>query len=152
MSLNTAAIFNAIESHLLATGLFHRVNTHEPKSAPQDPLVASLTWARTLPVPTGSGLAATTAVTVYLIRIYNNMLSEPQNAIDPTVLAASDAVMGDLSGDFELGGNVRNIDLLGQTGAQLSAQAGYITVDNTMFRTSDIEVPVIINDAWTQTA
>ncbi len=152
MSLNSAAVFNALESHLLATGLFHRVNTHEPKSAPQDPLVASVTWASTGPAPAGSGLKATTGLCVFLIRIYNNMLSEPQDAIDPTVLVATDVVMEALTGDFELGGNVRNVDLLGQTGSTLSAEAGYITVDSTLFRTADITVPVIINDAWPQTA
>ncbi len=152
MSLNTAAVFNKIQSHLLATGLFLRVNTHEPKSAPKEGLTAALWADRIIPAPEGSGLQATTAVTVYMIRIYSNMLAQPQDAIDPAVVTATDVVMTDLSGDFELGGNARNIDLLGQTGITLSAQAGYVTIDNTMFRVIDITVPCIINDAWTQTA
>lgn len=152
MSLATAAVFNALQSHLLASGLFRKVNTAEPKSAPPDSGLTAAIWMdRVLPMPADSGLIATTAATVYMIRIYTNMLAEPQDAIDPQVLTATDAIMEDLHGDFDLGSNVRNIDLMGRSGVQLSAQAGYLNIDNTLFRVMDITVPVIVNDAWTQT-
>jgi len=60
-------------------------------------------------------------------------------------------LMTSYAADFELGGNARNIDLLGQTGVQLSAQAGYVEIDNRLFRVMDITIPVIVNDAWAQT-
>jgi len=152
VSLNTAAVFNALQSHLLATGLFKKVNTSEPKSAPKEDITAALWMDRAEPFAPASGLQATSAVVTYMIRIYSNMLTEPQDAIDPAVLTATDTVMTALSADFQLGSNARNIDLLGNSGTSLSAQAGYVNIDQTIFRVMDITVPVIINDAWTQTA
>jgi len=152
MSLASAAVFNSLVSHVAATGLFRRVNTAEPKSAPSDSGLTSAIWMdRVLPYGSGSGLQRTTAVTVYMIRIYNNMLEEPTDAIDPAVLAATDTIMTALHGDFELGGNAMAVDIFGMSGVGLSAQAGYINQDNRLFRVMDITVPVIVSDAWTQT-
>ncbi len=152
MSLNTAATINALESHLLATGLFRRVNTHEPKNAPDTGLTAALIVSAINP-DQSSGLQATSAVVVYQARLYLGMLNEPQDAIDPSMITAVDTVFTALTGDFELGGNARAIDLLGMTGGGgLSATAGYVTVDTTMYRIMDITIPVIHNDVWTQTA
>ena len=77
-----------------------------------------------------------------------------QFAIDPKVMAAVTDYMGSLSGDFLLGnvGGVRNVDLLGQTGQALDAQAGYIEIDKTVFRVMTIQIPVIINDMFVQVA
>lgn len=150
MSLNTTAVLDAIVSHALAAGLFDTVNSHEPKVAPGTGLACAI-WADSIrPVPTGSGLQKTTALAIFNVRIYQNMLSEPQDAIDPAMINAVDALMTAYSGDFELGGNVRNIDLLGQTTFSLSAQAGYINQDGRLYRVMTIMLPVIINDAWSQ--
>jgi len=80
------------------------------------------------------------------------MLTEPQAEIDPAVMAAVDALFTALSGDFSLGGRVRNIDLLGAHGVGLSAQAGYQTINQTAYRVMTIVIPLIINSAWVQEA
>lgn len=151
MAIDVSALFNAMESHALETGLFENVNGHEPKRAPGNGLTAAV-WVQSVgPVPEGSGLAITSGLLVFFVRIYQNMLMEPQDAIDPMVINAVDALFTAYSGDFELGGTVRNIDLLGATGTALSAQAGYINQDNKLFRAMTITVPLIINDLWGQT-
>ncbi len=150
MSLNTAATISALESHLLATGLFQRVNTHEPKNAPDTGMTASIIASTINPTQT-SGLASTSAVVVYQTRIYLGMLNEPQDAIDPSMIVAVDTVLTALTADFELGGNARNIDLFGAEGqGTLNAEAGYVTVDTTMYRIMDINIPVVHNDVWPQ--
>ena len=150
MALNTKATIDALQSHLLATGIFRRVNTHEPKNAPDTGLTAAM-WVQSVrPSPNDSGLQKTTAGATYMVRIYNGMVNEPQDMIDPTITAAVDTVMTALSADFELGGNARNIDLLGQTGTPLEATAGYVTIGSTMYRIMDIQIPVIHNDVWDQ--
>lgn len=150
MSFAAQAILDAAVSHALASGHFERVNGHEPKNAPGRGLTAAI-WAQSLgPVPAGSGLTRTTARLVLNIRIYSDMLQEPQDGIDPAVLRAVDALMSAYSGDFELGGNVRNVDLLGQAGIPLSAEAGYQNVGGTMYRIMTITLPLIVNDVWTQ--
>jgi hypothetical protein len=152
VSLDTTGIMNAAVSHALALGHFERVNGHEPASAPGSGLTGAV-WVQEIgPVPSGSGLRATTARLVLNVRIYTSMLQEPADAIDPNMLTAVDALMSAYSGDFDLGGLVRNVDLLGQTGASLSGQAGYISQDNVLYRVFTITLPMIINDVWTQEA
>jgi hypothetical protein len=145
-------IFDGVVSHALALGRFDRVNGHEPKSAPPSGLTAAVWVDRIAPVPAMSGMASTTGVLVLNARIYTTMLSEPQDAIDPAVLAAVVDLMGAYSGDFDLGGSVRNVDLLGQSGFALSAQAGYLNQDNKIFRVMTITLPLIVNDLWDQVA
>lgn len=152
MPLNAVALFDAMESHALATGLFERVNGHEPKSAPGNGLTAAVWSEEITAVPEGSGLAATTGLVVFFLRIFQNMLMEPQDAIDPMVLGAVDALFDRYSGDFTLGGLIRNVDLLGSTGTYLSARAGYVNIDKRLFRTMTVTIPLIINDIWSQSA
>lgn len=152
MSLGTKTILDKIESHALKSGLFDKVGTHEPKNPPGGKLTAAVWFQAVGPVPAGSGLAATSAVITFMMRLYTSMVQEPQDLIDPALVAAADVILEDLSGDFHLGGNVRNIDLLGQTGQALSAQAGYVTIGSTMYRVIDITIPCIVNDAWAQSA
>lgn len=145
-------LFDAIESHALASGLFDSVNTHEPKSAPGGEVHCAIYVARLGPLPAGSGLRQTTGVVTIMARIYVPMIQEPQDKIDPGIVVATDTLMADFSGDFTLGGNARNIDLMGQSGESLSARAGYIQIDQTVFRSMDITIPIIVNDVWTQEA
>lgn len=150
MSLDIAAILDGVVSHALMLGLFERVNAHEPANAPGHGLTCAV-WADSVaPLPAGSGLASTSARVVFNARIYTSMLQEPADAIDPNMVAAVDALMSAYSGDFELGGSVRNVDLLGQAGVPLSAQAGYLQQDGQLFRVMTIVLPVIVNDVWEQ--
>lgn len=152
MTLNVTEILSQVESHALAAGYFDRVNTHEPKAAPGNGLTVAIWVDRIGPVPDNSGLTVTTGVLALMVRIYSNMLQEPQDAIDPNVTIAVDHLLGAYSGDFELGGNVRNVDLLGQSGTPMSAQAGYIDIDHKLFRVMTITLPLIVNDQWSQGA
>lgn len=150
MSLGSSAIIDAATSHALATGMFERVNKHEPKDAPGAGLTAALWVDRIRPIPARSGLASTTALLVLILRIYSNMLQEPQDAIDPVVTDAVDALMTAYSGDLDLGGLISNIDLLGAHGQAMEARAGYLNVSGTMYRVMDLTIPCVVNDAWTQ--
>ncbi len=143
-------LFNKIESHAKGSGLFDSVNTHEPKSAPGGKLHCAIYVTGLRPMPLGSGLASTTGVVTLIARIYLPMIQEPQDKIDPTIVAAADTLMSKYSGDFSLGSSARNIDLLGSTGESLEARAGYITIDQTVFRSMDITIPIIVNDVYTQ--
>ncbi len=150
--MNTKALIQATLTHALKLGRFERVNGHEPKAAPGTRLTCAIWVQRISPVPTDSGLAATTARVELSVRVYSSMLAEPQDRIEPDMSAAVDALMGAYAGDFTLGGTIRNVDLLGQAGAPMEAVAGYVTVDTTLFRIVTITVPLIVNDAWTQAA
>lgn len=149
MSLNTEAILDKVTSHAMALGLFEKVNTHEPKNAPGNGLTAAI-WVQTIGPVRSSGLAKTSALVVYTVRLYANMLADPQDAIDPKLVSAVDVLFTAYAGDLDLGDTVRNVDLLGANGVTLNAQAGYLNADGKNFRIMDITLPLIINDAWDQ--
>jgi hypothetical protein len=144
------ALFAAVESHAQTLGLFERVNIHEPKNAPGNGLSCSI-WVESIKPVRSSGLASVSGVITFKARILSNMLAEPQDGIDPQILSAVCVLMAEYSGSFTLGGTVREIDLLGAEGEQLSAQAGYLSQDSRLFRAMELTIPVVINDMWTET-
>lgn len=148
--LNTRAMIDGLASHALSLGVFDKVNTHEPKAYPGHGLRAAIWSDRIEPYREGSGLASTSVVVTFYFRMYQNMMQEPQDEIDTHIIEAVDALMAKYSGDFDLAGAVRNVDLLGEAGTPLSSNAGYLNIDGKMCRTVDVIVPVIVNDAWVQ--
>lgn len=153
MTINSQDLVDRVASKAKATGLFDRVNKHEPKNKPGRGLTAAIWVDRIEPASSRSGLASTSARVVLNLRIYTNMLQNPQDAIDPAVMRATDVMMTELSGDFDLGGRDRWIDLLGATqGHELYAQSGYINIDNMVYRVMTLTVPIIVENAWTQAA
>ncbi len=153
MSFDDAAVnalMSACESIALKTGKFRTVNTHEPKAAPGSGLRCAI-WVQSIePIAAASGLASTSGYLVLFARIYGNMLQKPEDEIDPRMTSAAAALVGGFSGDFTLGGTVRNIDLLGEYGQRLAAQAGYVTIGGSMYRQMTVTVPAIVNDMWDQ--
>ncbi len=143
-------ILDEVISTVQRTGYFSKVNGHEPKRKPKGGLTAAV-WAQAIdPIPLASGLAATSARVVFNIRVYSSMLKEPQDAIDPAMLRAVSNIMRLFHDDFDFEGMIRNVDLLGQFGIALAGQAGYLEIDNTMYRVMDIAVPCIVNNVWAQ--
>lgn len=150
MTLDITTVIDAARSHAMASGFYERTTAHEPKNAPGGGITWAL-WVDTIdPVPTDSGLAATSARIAFVVRLYMSMLAEPQDGIDPALTQALLDMMVRYSGDFDLGGTVRNIDLLGQAGTPLSSKAGYLNQDGRLFRVYDITLPVIVNDVFAQ--
>lgn len=152
MSFDQAAVnslFDKIESHAMALGLFEQVNTHEPKSKPGNGLTCAI-WIQQIRPVTSSGLAATSGTVSLRARLYSNMLQQPYDMIDPNLTTAASTMLAAYSADLDLGGTTRAIDLIGTHGESLSAQAGYLEMDKRTYRVMDITIPVIVNDLWTQ--
>jgi hypothetical protein len=144
------SLVSYLESKALALGVFRSVNFHEPKSAPGTGLRLAL-WVQSIePIAMASGLSSSSGYVVVNARAYGNMLQKPEDDVDPRLMTAMTTLIGAYSGDFNLGGTVRNIDLLGEYGEKLSAQAGYVTIDSHLYRIMTLTIPVIVNDMWTQ--
>jgi hypothetical protein len=153
MSFDAAAVnalVSSVESIAMITGQFRRVNVHEPKSLPGSGLTCAI-WVQELsPIARGSGLSSTSGYVVLNARIYGNAFKKPEDELDPLLMTAATALVGAFSGDFTLGGTVRNIDLLGEYGQQLRALAGYLTIEQVVYRIMTVTVPCIVNDMWNQ--
>lgn len=147
------AILAAVESHALASGFFERVNGHEPRNMPSHGLTAAVWIDSIQPLPASSGLNITTYRLGLMVRIYLNGDAEPLDSIDPAMTAATGALMKAYNGDFTLGDLVKDVDLLGNSGAPLSAQAGWLRMDDgARMRVMTITLPLIVNDLWEQVA
>lgn len=149
MSLDASSILTKVTDHAARLGIFERVAGHEPKNAPGNG-ISCAAWFQNVTGIRSSGLSATTARVEFQVRVYQNFISEPQDAIDPVVVGAVDQLINAYSGDFEFGDTIRNVDLLGNYGVGLSAQAGYINMDGKLYRVVDITLPLIVNDVWEQ--
>jgi hypothetical protein len=150
--LGINAVINALVSHASRLGYFDTVHAHEPKSMPGQGLHYAVFMASLGPARSGSGLAATTARLELTGRIYTPFVRQPEDDIDPRLVDALDKLFEAYIGDFDLGGNVRNVDVFGGQGQGLNARFGYSTIDKQTYRTIDIVLPVVINDAWNQEA
>lgn len=148
MSLDASALFEAVRSHALATGLFDRVNTHEPANAPGNGVTAAIAFMRLGPVAAASGLDVASARLELAVRVYNPELQMPYDDIDPAVLNAASILIGVYAGDFTLDGIARDVDIFGAHGAGLDSRAGFVPIDGTQYRTVTITLPIIINDLW----
>lgn len=151
MSLDTDALVDAVCSHALATGLFDAVNSHEPKTGPGSGMYAAV-WVQSMRGVKSSGLNSTSVLVVFNVRLYSNMLQEPQDAIDPNIMRAADVLLRAYSADFRLDGLIRNVDLLGQHSQAMGGDAGYLEIDKVMSRVFTLNVPCIVNDLWDQVA
>lgn len=145
-------ILDAVVSDVKLSGYFRTVSEGEPKRAPGQGLTAAVWMQRMFGVGVLSGLNTTSGVLVFNVRIYSNMLAEPQDEIDRKMTRAASNVMRRWHDDFdfEMPTLIRNVDLLGITQVQLDCNAGYLEIDRKMFRIYDITLPVIVNDIWTQ--
>jgi hypothetical protein len=142
-------IIEYLASICSASANFDDVNMAEPKSAPSG-FDASVFMSGLQPA--ASGLTATSLRATFSIRVYQNMLMEPQGAIDALVASAIWDVMIAINADLTLGGlvGVRSVAVLGEDGEALRMETGYITIGGTLFRVFEIFVPVLLNDAMTQ--
>ena len=152
MSLDIRTILGAVESHAQQSGFFQAVNGFEPKSAPQNGLTCAIWVEQIGPARGGSGLDSTSVRLALFVRLYTPMLQQPEDAIDPDLMTALDALMAAYSGDFTLDGMLREVDLMGRYGDPLSARAGYLTTSGSEYRVMTITLPLIVNDLWEEVA
>ncbi|MFF7949139.1 hypothetical protein [Streptomyces griseorubiginosus] len=143
---------SAATSHAQSLGLFEQVLGHEPVSAPGSGLIYAVWVKRITPIPARSGLDSVSVRLELNGRVFMPADTEPQDDVDVAVTGAVDRLMNAYCGDFELGGSVANVDLLGMHGAALSADFGYARFDGALSRVATLVIPLILNDVWTEAA
>jgi hypothetical protein len=137
------ALFSALESHALKLGIFRRVDTHEPENAPGDGLSCSILLGPIAASGAMSGLVSVSGTITFLVMVWSSMMQKPLDGIDPAVLTAVSTLLNEYSGNFTLGGTVRDIDLL-----NLRAEPVYVEQEGKQFRVEQISLPIAINDLW----
>lgn len=150
--IDAHALFDALVSHALGLGLFDRVASHEPENAPGNGLtcVFTLDPAFLRPDPQRSGLAVTSVRLTVRAQILQPVTTQPADANDAVLLDATARLIEAYHTDFTLGGRVRNVDLLGGSGAPLQADAAYLEIDGQVYRSVSIPIPLIVSDVFSQ--
>lgn len=144
------AILDAVVSDVSSTGYFAYVNQHEPLRKPHGQITAAVWIQHIEPLGVLSGLASTGGRILFVIRLFKNMFDKPTDEIDPRMWQAASSLMRRYHDDFDFSNTIRNIDLLGQHGIKLSAIAGYLPMEDGIYRIIDIQVPCLVNDIWPQ--
>ena len=150
--LDLIAYRAAVMSHGQGLGLFENVLDHEPVSAPGSGLTYALWVADVATIAARSGLNAVSVRLELTGRVLMPADSEPQGDVDTAVTAAVNGLMREYSSDFELGGTIAAVDLLGMYGAGLRARFGYTRFDSTTYRAATLTIPLIINNVWSEVA
>jgi hypothetical protein len=145
-----AKLAQGLESHAKGLGIFTAgVSRHEPENDPPAGVACVIGIGAITPVRS-SGLDATSFRAEFAARCYVPATKRPLDDIDPLAAGAACDLMASLSADFTLGGLVREIDLLGSEGNAMQAQPGWLEQSGKKFRTADVIIPLIINDAFSQ--
>jgi hypothetical protein len=151
MGFDSTAIItmiNNVVSHAERLGIFEYVATHEPKSAFLAGTYLGI-WVQTIDPIQASGLSATSGRVVLFARIYTSFIQKPEDDIDRDILTACATLLNAYTGDFDFGATLRMVDLLGAYGTSLNAKAGYVTIDQKIYRIMTISIPLIFNDMFT---
>lgn len=147
-----SAILSALLTHAKALGAYERARIGEYKAAPGQGLSFALWVQAHGSSPRGSGLDATTPLLQVTARQYAPMPTRGDDDTEARMLDAADGYLSRLSGAFTLGGLVRNLDLLAEMGQPMTWQFGYLSIDNTLYRTCDLPVRCVLDDEWVQGA
>ena len=155
MAFNIKATLDAISSHIARTGYVNDVRIGEPVSPPDaiEKMHAAIYMA-------GAGVVSLTLSTTIevhsvVVRLYRRAAfgqGDDAGQVEAEMALAVSQVTSNLVGEFDLGSTMRNIDIAGQYGQSLSATWGYITIGNTVFRTVDLTVPLVVDESATQAA
>lgn len=151
MALDIGTVLDKLVSHAMATGLFETVNEFKVDEPSGDGITAGI-WADDITPIRSGGMAATSVRLTFKVRLFSSTEAAPESYLERAMVDAVSVLLTAYSGDFDLGGNARAIDLLGMEGAALSANAHYMNLSGVIFRVMDIAVPVLLNDVWDQTA
>jgi hypothetical protein len=152
MALDIGDILDRLVSHAQTLGYFETVNEFKVDEIGGSGGFTLGIWGDDITPIRSSGLASTSVRVLFKVRIFATTEAAPESYLERGMVDATSALLEAYSGDFELGGEARNVDLLGAHGVPLSANAHYMNLSGTIFRVMDITVPVLVNDVWTQTA
>lgn len=144
-------IFDAVVSDAQNSGYFDKVNRSEPVHMPATGLTAAVWVQGITPIEGISGLDCTSARVLFMLRIYCSLMKDNPDAIDPQLMRAASNLIRRYHGDFDFGGIIRNVDLLGSFGVKLEAVAGYYQQGpGVEWRVMDLLIPCIVTDVWPQ--
>ena len=148
-SFNVKTTLERVDGYLAASGYFragHMIG-HPKKPIPAQG--AELFAAAYMMSASVVALTLSTTIELHVIgiRVFRNFLTEPVSGIHFQLADAVSQIENDLVGEYDLGANIRNIDVGGQYGQPLRADWGTLDLGGMMYDVVDITVPLIVDDS-----
>jgi len=137
---------DVIVSELMKTNIFSTVAVGEPKAPPTDAKMTAHVWMNSINEVAGT-LDKTIEVYLMTVRVMIPMLEEPVGTIESDLAEAVSKADEALFANFSLDNKIRNIDILGQYGANYRVDWGYVEISQKIFRAADITLPMIVDDS-----
>ena len=137
-----------IESKIAASGQVRQTQVGEPKSPPSTLPAAAIFMdsVRIYKMTVDGGTGEVHAVN---IRIYADMLAEPQEWNEYGLAEVAENLINKLLTDADLNSKIMTIDAAGMAGQGLEMRWGYLDVSGKMHRIVDIGLPLLVNDSIT---
>jgi hypothetical protein len=148
--LDVGRIMDALASYAGRIGALERVQLHEPKTDVPSGLSAAVWFQSISPIQQLSSLSKTSVRVEFVFRLFQNMLLEPADMIDPEMTRVVNLMFNALNAGFTLGGLITQVDVLGTYGPPLRSEAGYINHSGKLMRAISIYIPCIIVNAYAQ--
>ena len=148
MAFAIKTTLESLQGYLAASGYFHDVQIGEPKQPPAGRLAAAI-YMSAVNVVLVFANGGTRENHQVMVRIYLNMLSQPEADIETQIAEVVSKVTSDLIGDADQRGTVMSIDVAGMHGPALNIRWGHVDVGGTMYRVADMMVPFIVDDSGT---
>lgn len=145
MAVDPVAVLDAIESFAQRSGYFAEVHRGEPKSpaAAGDRLSAAVFYSGAKNVV--MMLNRPVELHVVMLRIYENMLNEPEGDIETNVVRVAGQFKDDIERAVALGGAIRNVDAGGIHGDSLGWTMGHVELGGTFYRIADVLIPLVVD-------
>ena len=155
MAFNIKTTLDVVSSHISRSGYVNDVRIGEPVAPPDATYKMHAAIYMASAGVVGLTLSNTVEVHLVTVRLYRRAAfgqGDDAGQVEAEVALAVSQISSNLIGEFDLGGTTRNIDVAGQYGQGLTATWGYVTLGQTVFRTVDLSVPLVIDDSATQAA
>ena len=148
--MNVGNTLSALTSHAKKLGIFNSVEDEELESAPTGNLALVIFPASGQTVPKRSGLDMTSMSTIFTARMYANKSLSIVSGISRKMVDALDKYLAGLHTDLELGRTDTHIDLFGIDTNKLSWTTGFTPLQDGLYRTIEITIPILFDDVYTQ--
>lgn len=153
MTLQADQILAALNDHVLTLNVCDTVSGHETKAPPGTGVHCEMFGGGFECVPARSGLGVVAVKLLWRMRLRTSWMQKPADDIDHRLLKVLDPIMTSFIGGFTLGGTVVAFDVLGAAGGSpVTGQFGYLDQGGQMFRTVEAQLPLIVDDLWTEAA
>lgn len=151
MTLTIDSIIGALTDHAQQLGVFDSVSGHEAKVSPGSGVHCEIFGGNFELVPVRSGLATVTFRLPFRVRLRTNWLQQPSDDVDRRIIKALDPLMAAYCDNFTIGGLITAVDILGMTGSPVAGTFAYLDQgDGTKWRTLELELPLLVDDLWTE--